>query len=257
MDHARAGAGTLPTGTPRPFLTSNANAGAKFNGQPYFQDLEKLQYAFPPLQSFLKKISNVDRGRKLVEEHYRLQHQGRVPGRCYCLQFEAKKVTILDGYPEGFDSPADLAKYFAKLTAKSSRQQGNRRLFILEDLEPGYVDVLGHHLGVDPLTFSEQMNTWNFTDSNSIPHRGLPSVCTPEQSFTLRYYEIRTLDDPESVDASTLQMTFAVNRRRYERWRDIDLPLSGIKDRRHAFIRRCASFWTSQDQDQNAQGWDG
>ncbi|PMD19704.1 hypothetical protein NA56DRAFT_647009 [Hyaloscypha hepaticicola] len=100
------------------------------------------------------------------------------------------------------------------------------------------------------------MNTWNFTDSNSIPHRGLPSVCTPEQSFTLRYYEIRTLDDPKSINDLTIQMTFAVNRRWYEMWRDIDLPLSVIKDKRHAFIRRCASFWTSQDPDQKDQGWD-
>ena len=49
-------------------------------------------------------------------------------------------------------------------------------MFILEDMEPDYVDALGHHLGVDPLVFSEHMNTWNFTDSWSIPHRGLPST---------------------------------------------------------------------------------
>lgn len=128
-------------------------------------------------------------------------------------------------------------------------------------MEPDYVDALGHHLGVDPLVFSEQMNTWNFTDSWSIPHRGLPSMSIPGQSFTLRYYELRTLFDSKSVDISSLQMTFAINRRRYERWRDIDIPSSGVPDRRHAFVRRCASFWTSQDmtpsRSGNQLGWDG
>src|SRR5436309_2877365 len=43
-------------------------------------------------------------------------------------------------------------------------------------------------------------------------------------------------------------MTVAVNRRKYERWRDIDVPrLDHQDDDRHAFIRRCASFWTSQE----------
>jgi hypothetical protein len=254
---AAAKASALVTATQLQSATPNNNVNEKFKDQPYLQCLEQLQYAFPPLQSFLKKVSNFDKGRELVQNHYREQHHGRVPGRCYCLQFETDKVTVLEGYSEGFASPADLATYLTKHPAKSSRKKKNRRLFILEDLEPSYIDVLGHHLGVDPLVFSEQMNTWNFTDSNSIPHRGLPSMCTPEQSFTLRYYEIRTLDDPTSIDALTLQMTFAVNRRRYERWHDIDLPLSGIKDKRHAFIRRCASFWTSQDLDQKDRGWDG
>jgi hypothetical protein len=130
----------------------------------------------------------------------------------------------------------------------------HRRLFVLEDMEPDYVDALGHHLGVDPLVFTEHTNTWNYTSSWSIPHRGLPSMAVPERSFTLRYYELRTLFDPKSIDVLTMQMTFAVNRRRYERWRDIDVPSSGTPDRRHAFVRRCASFWTSQDPRPKVEG---
>ena len=38
--------------------------------------------------------------------------------------------------------------------------KNRRRLFILEDLEPKFVDRLGEHLDVDPLIFSSQMNTW-------------------------------------------------------------------------------------------------
>jgi hypothetical protein len=255
----------------------------------------KLRFAFPPFQSFIKKIGNVDQGRELVLAYYRnhppgvlpevVPHNGPsdsddrpgvtpsnpptpdpqgIPGRCYCLQFAENIVTLLKDYPNGFANRTELAKYLIAHPAKASREKSIRRLFVLEDLEPHYIDVLGQYLDIDPLVFSEQMNTWNFTDSYSIPHRGLPSLCTPKQSYTLRYYEIRTLDDPKSIDALSLQFTFAVNRRRYERWRDIDLPLSGIKDKRHAFIRRCASFWTSQDSKQKDQdpeqknlGWDG
>ena len=86
-------------------------------------------------------------------------------------------------------------------------------------------------------------------------------MSVPGQSFTLRYYELRTLLCAKSVNVLKLQTSFAVNRRRYERWRDIDVPSSGTPDRRHAFVRRCASFWTSQsspsDGEANDEGWDG
>jgi hypothetical protein len=176
---------------------------------------------------------------------------------------------LLPGYEKGFTSPEHLQTYLKSETSEKSRNHDKiRRLFLLEDMEPDYVETLGHYLGVDPLVFSEQMNTWNYTDSWSIQHRGLPSLHAPEQSFTLRYYELRTLKVPMSIDALTLQMTFAVNRRRYERWRDIDVPSAGKPDRRHGFVRRAVSFWTSQEQApeeekpdektiREALGWDG
>jgi hypothetical protein len=220
-------------------------APSNFQDKPYLQCLDSLHHAFPALKSFLEKLANVNEpGREAVQSHYRKYHQ-REPGRCYCLNFNDDSVTIVN---EGcFESSAALRTYLEQNPAAQSRAAKHRRLFILEDMEPDYVDALGHHLGVDPLVFSEQMNTWNFTDSWSIPHRGLPSMSVPGQSFTLRYYELRTLFDPKSVDVLSLQMSFAINRRRYERWRDIDVPSVGKPDRRHAFVRRCASFWTSQD----------
>jgi hypothetical protein len=229
-----------------------------FQGKPYLQCLESLHGAFPALKSFLEKLANEkEPGRKAVKAHYRTKHR-REPGRCYCLNFHADSVSaVKEG---GFESPAMLRMYLESNPATQSRADKHRRLFVLEDMEPDYVDALGHHLGVDPLVFSEQMNTWNFTDSWSIPHRGLPSMSIPGQSFTLRYYELRTLFDPKSVDVLSLQMSFAINRRRYERWRDIDVPSAGKPDRRHAFVRRCASFWTSQDptlEGADDLGWDG
>jgi hypothetical protein len=230
-----------------------------FMNKPYLRCLGTLEDAFTALKSFLEKLANEgEPGRQAVNDHYKRAHH-RAPGRCYCLEFKDNEVSVVE---EGvFESSSALRAYLKKKTATKSREEKNRRLFILEDMEPDYVDALGHHLGVDPLVFSEQMNTWNFTDSWSIPHRGLPSMSIPGQSFTLRYYELRTLLHPKSVDVLSLQTSFAVNRRRYERWRDIDVPSLGKPDRRHAFVRRCASFWTSQNSPSDGKtedlGWDG
>lgn len=232
-------------------------ADRAFDGLPYLKQLKKLEHSFPALKSFLAKVGNVDAGRKLVHEHYET-HQ-RVPGRCHVLEFLEAEVQTIKGYEDGL-SPQALAEYLRAYPSKQSRAQGQRRLFILEDMNPEYVDVLGGRLGVDPLIFAEQMNTWNFSDSRSVPHRGLPSVSCPEQSYTLRYYELRTLQDPKSISRLSAQMTFAVNRRKYERWRDIDVPSfgTGIPDSRHGFVRRSASFWSSQSTDhvEATQGWD-
>ncbi|KAI4703869.1 hypothetical protein J4E81_000933 [Alternaria sp. BMP 2799] len=230
----------------------------RFEGKPYLQCLDTLEDAFPVLKSFLEKLANEEEaGRRAVRQYYEKEHQ-RTPGRCYCLEFKAKSVEVVE---EGVFETADaLRAYLQKKSANKSRQEKHRRLFILEDMEPDYVDALGHHLGVDPLVFSEQMDTWNFADSWPTPHRGLPSMAIPGQSFTLRYYELRALLYPSSVDASSLQTSFAVNRRRYERWKDIDIPSLGKPGRRHAFVRRCASFWTSQnflpDGKTDGLGWD-
>jgi hypothetical protein len=233
-------------------------AHAQFKDRLYLERLGSIHDAFPALKPFLEKLLNEEEpGRKAVREHYQTMH-GRVPGRCYCLNFHDSSVSVVDEAET--KSPTALRNYLKTHPAAESRANNHRRLFILEDMEPDYVDALGHHLGVDPLVFSEQMNTWNFTDSWSIPHRGLPSMSVPGQSFTLRYYELRTLFDPESINVLSWQMSFAVNRRRYERWRDIDVPSAGKPDRRHAFVRRSASFWTSQDPTQNGgagMGWDG
>lgn len=223
--------------------------------QPYLRSLWEHREAFPAINSLLSKLTNTDFGRKLVQDWYQTQI-GRVPGRCYCLQFRADGVSKLSGFENGFPSPESLREYLADHPAQNSRLMKNHRLFILEDLHSEYVDALGWGLGVDPLVFVSQMDTWNFTDSVSVPSQVLPSTSSPEQSFTLRYYETRTLEDPGSIDTLRMQTTFAINRRRYQRWRQIDLPAGGVADKQTAFIRRCASFWTSQEPGQADEGWD-
>jgi hypothetical protein len=250
---------TSPQQEQRRPATEQTATAPRFEDKPYLKCLETLENAFPALKTFLEKLANdKEPGREAVKAHYDKNH-GREPGRCYCLNFGDDSVSMVgDG---AFESVKSLREYLQSSSAEKSREDKQRRLFVLEDMEPGYVDALGHHLGVDPLVFSEQMNTWNFTDSWSIPFRGLPSMSIPGQSFTLRYYELRTLFAPKSVDVLSLQSSFAINRRRYERWRDIDVPSLGKPDRRHAFVRRCASFWTSQalahDGKHDDVGWDG
>lgn len=245
----------------REYHTSSISYDSAFKSQPYLQRLGRLEHAYPALKGLLSKLANVDAGRRMVDDYY--QRHNRTAGRCFLLQFEDDKVSIPTEYATGFASSDALRQYMHDNPASESRRQNKRRLFILEDLEPDYVDALGDALGVDPLVFCEQMNTWNFSDSRSIPHRGLPSMANPGQSFTLRYYEFRTLEDPSSVRQLSIQMTFAVNRRKYEKWRDIDLPSfnGNGSDNRHGFVRRCASFWTSQGQSTSAgrptEGWDG
>ena len=218
MDDSKAATATtaLAVRHLQPSLIPQPTAHPRFEGKPHLQCLESMKSAFPALKSFLEELANEkDHGREAVKTHYQRKHQ-RGPGRCYCLKFEDSNVSIVK--ENGFESPATLRDYLEKNPAQKSREVKNhRRLFILGDMEPDYVDALGHHLGVDPLVFSEQMNTWNFTDSWSIPHRGLPSMSAPEQSFTLRYHELQTLFDSKSINLLSPQMTFAFNGRRYER----------------------------------------
>ena len=119
-------------------------AHPRFGGKPYLQCLESLENAFPALKSFLEKLTNKnDDGREVVKRHYQRKHQ-RGPGRCYCLRFEESSASVVK--ENGFGSPAALREYLEKNPAKKSREvKKHRRLFILEDMEPDYVDALGHH----------------------------------------------------------------------------------------------------------------
>ena len=158
-----------------------------FPNKPYLTSLFKLQTSYPVLKPFLRKLGNKnDEGRKVVKKHFEEVHK-RTPGRCVCLVFNEKTVTPLSGYESGFSSAPKLEEYLTAEDglAKQSRKKGVRRLFILEDMEPEFVEILGYHLGVDPLVFSEQMNTLNYADSWSIQNRGLPSMHVPTRSFTL------------------------------------------------------------------------
>lgn len=191
---------------------SSASSGLDLNAYPYLARLERLQKSYPALRSLLLKLHNHgdrDEGRRLVAERY--ASSGRGAGRCAVLTFEEDQVR-----DRMFYSPEELSEYFEDQPPELATSKGMRRLFILEDMDVGFVDLLGQQLGVDPLIYSEQVNSWNYTDSQSIPHRALPSLNSPEKSWTLRYNEIRTLDDNEPARVFKSQMTHAINRRKWE-----------------------------------------
>lgn len=217
---------------------------------PYIERLKQLQHAHPALKSFVKNVQNhEDEGRKVVQKEY-LDRFGRLPGRCTLLTFNEAHVTTQE-----FLQPEQLDEYLTRFPALASNESDKDRcrLWILEDLEPVWMDILGQRLGVDPRVFSEQASTWNFTDAKTVTTRLPPSMVKPEKFFTLRYYEFRRVEDVDAIDSMRNQMTFAVNRRRYERWRDVDTK--NFKNKwRSAFVRRCASFWTNQSS--TRKGWD-
>ncbi|EXJ94103.1 hypothetical protein A1O1_02496 [Capronia coronata CBS 617.96] len=218
---------------------------------PYLSRVKRLQHAYPGLNQLLNKISNkADQGRLVVDSAYK-ERYGRPPGRCAVLEFTDDGVKH-----EEFNTADGLRLHLETIKAQPTKNSACR-LYVLEDLEPGFVETLGEHVGVDPHVFAEQMNTWNFTDVKSVGHRALPSMMQPGKAFTLRYYEFRGLDQSTKDDISSLgnQMSFAVNRRWYEPWMTIDGP-SLPNDDPLAFLRRCASFWTSQSRSSKASdGW--
>ncbi|EXJ84695.1 hypothetical protein A1O3_05365 [Capronia epimyces CBS 606.96] len=220
-------------------------------GRGYLSRVNGLKHAYPGLIQLLNKHANsADQGRQVVDSTYK-EHYGRPPGRCAVLEFTDSGVSHAE-----FDTAQDLRLHFEAIRSQPA-ETGACRLYVLEDLEPGFVEILGEYVGVDPHVFAEQMNTWNFTDVESVGHRALPSLTQPSKALTLRYYEFRCLDPQRKDEISVLgnQMSFAVNRRLYQPWCTIDCP-SMPNDDPLAFVRRCASFWTSQSKDPNpSEGW--
>lgn len=138
--------------------TRSSSSSLDLQEFPYLQKLERLQASFPALKSALDKLRNSgDVGRQMVAARYsRNAISEGVPGRCAVLTFSPESVHL-----EGiFESPDLLDQYLSDNPVEKDGCKSRRRLFILEDLEPRFVDRLGEHLDVDPLVFSSQMNTW-------------------------------------------------------------------------------------------------
>lgn len=138
--------------------TRGSSSSLDLQDFPYLRKLEQLQPSFPALKSALDKLRNSgDVGRKIVAGRYSSSKISKgVPGRCAVLEFSPESVHLVDI----FESPDSLNHYLSANPVENHGSKNRRRLFILEDLEPKFVDRLGEHLDVDPLVFSSQMNTW-------------------------------------------------------------------------------------------------
>jgi hypothetical protein len=139
----------------------SSNSGLDPASYPYLAQLADLQRSYPALKSLLLKLHNHgdrDEGRRLVAQRYEKLDRGiGRAGRCAVLTFEETKVC-----ERMFCSSDDLAEYFKEHPPGLATTKNVRRVYILEDMEPSLVDVLGQQLDVDPLIYSEQLNSWNY-----------------------------------------------------------------------------------------------
>ena len=231
-----------------------SNASMKsFASVSYLDKVKSLQDAYPALIQLVDKIAEFDDQEiRMVKSTYSNEYEVS-PGRCAVLEFNGSSV-----HHEELPLASDLRRYFRNHESGILNADACR-LFILEDLEPDFVELLGDNLGVDPLVFAEQTNAWYFTDIQSVGHRQLPSLIKPQKSFTLRYHEIRRPQSGHEDDLSAMskQTTFAINRRLYEPWVVVESPSMPSTDS-VAVVRRCASFWTSQKENAlPGTGWNG
>jgi hypothetical protein len=146
----------------------------------WLRSLEKLYPAYPVLRGFTSRLFNENKvAREIVLEKYkdraRARHRAALdrrpprsqqaeqvqtvrssPSRCVLLTFHEDHVD-----DRAFISPEQLSTWIRN-TPNDGREC---RLWLLEDLEPAWLEVLGSHLHIDPLAPGEQMNTFHFTGS--------------------------------------------------------------------------------------------
>ncbi|KAJ5710859.1 hypothetical protein N7488_005015 [Penicillium malachiteum] len=128
------------------------------------------------------------------------------------------------------------------------------RLFLLEDLEESKLETLGSALMIDPLVLADQLFTYHFSQTHTIPHRKLPSVIDAERSFTLRYYELRGTGHRTADAQTSRRRTFARASRQIESWKDLaEYQKETIVD----LVRHNISFWCDEGlgRDKNQGAW--
>jgi hypothetical protein len=94
--------------------------------------------------------------------------------------------------PAAFSTPASLDGHLIKSVSKA----GDRNVYILEGLGPGFVAVLGSRFGVHPSFFLEHervivMNRKSQGESDGI---ALPSMLETRQHLCLKYFEMLQFD---------------------------------------------------------------
>ncbi|ORY18706.1 hypothetical protein BCR34DRAFT_553337 [Clohesyomyces aquaticus] len=152
---------------------------------PYLRRSDSLTMSFPCLGPFLHRLTNTgDSVRRLVNGHFRNAYGNyHPPGRCYVLEFWSSSQKSRT-HPKNPSDTRDSSDYLQQTNLLDGQSGCSHRLYILEDLSPEYVDILGWHLDVDPLVIAAQAHFWKFLSATgSIPQRTLPSLTNPSRSF--------------------------------------------------------------------------
>lgn len=222
---------------------------------PYLSQVDKLKFSYPSLGLFISRILNRDEeGRRLVDQ-YSVDENGqyRPPGRCCVLEFRTSNTRywVQPIHLRDVASVQNYLELHSPTHGDPIPDECHHRMYILEDLAPEYVELLGRHLRVDPVVLASQMNSWRFLNTGTIAQRTLPSLADPKQSFTLRYPELRCFD--QIMD--DWLWTFAANRRKIDPWYPIPGGRVKLNDEL-ALVRRCLSFWVDNPHP-GADGWNG
>ncbi|XTI91803.1 hypothetical protein V2W45_1248686 [Cenococcum geophilum] len=230
---------------------SQKAVGIDPNEYPYLSQVDKLKFSYPALGVLAHRLLNKkEEGRQIVDR-YGVDQNGNPPGRCCALEF---RTSTTDAWvrKEYLNDEASLRKYLEKhspIAGDPVDDDCKHRLYILEDLAPEYVDLLGKHLHIDPLVFASQINSWRFLNTGTVGQRTLPSLNNPWKSFSVRYPELRSFREI----LNDWRWTFAINRRKIDPWFPVEGGRVNMTDE-VALVRRCASFWVDNP-GSAANGW--
>jgi hypothetical protein len=157
---------------------------------------------------------------------------------------EVRKINFDDK-----DGESGYEKLQVYLSSSSSDCQ--HRLYLLEDLDAPFVELLGAYLNIDGTVFASQIRDTHYSGEWKSGHQPkLPSFHDPNKSFTLRYYEARYFDDCNISELSSAVRTMGNIQRQVT---------FGIGKSRHytghvGLIRRNTSFWSRVEGDGS---WNG
>lgn len=176
-------------------------------------------------------------------DHCRKEWKTR-PGLC--------KSTVLKFYPEkvlreDITTTEELERHFQQRHHETCANH----LYLIQDLSEKYIEILGSWFWLDPYLFASQswVAHWGGDQDFGPPHRLYLSPQSNIVDFTIRYYEVRVLNErfPPDWTDEKLKLTSSVHRR----------AEGGANERgwagRTFFVRKNASFWVKK----TSSGWDG
>jgi hypothetical protein len=149
-----------------------------------------------------------------------------------------------------FKDAAEIKTHFKERSDRNLDQSAglHQRIYILEGLDPNYVEVYGSYFFMDPRFFVKQARNslWNLRHAESHPHDTpcLTSLIDPERYFHVKYREVRQFG-PQLTNWRT---TCAVTGRHVAA-----IGFDGRLDNIGAVARKF-SFWSKEGKNGS---WDG
>lgn len=186
--------------------------------------------------ALLNKYPSLNRSDERLDEECPSQQPTCGQSRVACIQFLEHPLVS----HRVFETWTDLEIFLS-----AAPEAGSRRLFLLEELEPAYVTVLGHRLRVPPTLFSRHRRNalWDFDhDGGNVPP--LPSLNDPSAQFSFQFWELVHFQDPikdNYLRCADNERQIAVTR------------FDGCFDN-VGIVQRKASFWSKP---LPSDGWDG